>query len=75
MINGLRPSLLPTTLSSLCCLINDCLHDIPSRRPSFSEILTRLQNEVQVEIAGDTEKVAIERRAILQQHRENRKPF
>lgn len=62
----LRPTLPHECLPELKKLILDCLHDQPAMRPTFEEILTRLQSSVRMELIGHDEKPAIERRALLQ---------
>ncbi|OQS05660.1 kinase [Thraustotheca clavata] len=44
--NGLRPSLPSTCLPLRRNLIEDCLQDKPSDRPSFEQVLLRLQGEI-----------------------------
>ncbi|ETW03145.1 TKL/DRK protein kinase [Aphanomyces invadans] len=63
--DGLRPSLPPTCLPRRRQLIQDCLLDHPGSRPTFLEVLHRLQGEVREEIEADAEKLAIDRRALL----------
>ncbi|KAF0683262.1 Aste57867_24694 [Aphanomyces stellatus] len=63
--DGLRPSLPTSCLPKRRRLIQDCLLDHPSSRPTFFEVLHRLQGEVREEIEADAEKLAIDRRALL----------
>ncbi|KAG9414799.1 hypothetical protein AC1031_008214 [Aphanomyces cochlioides] len=63
--DGLRPSLPPTCLPQRRRLIQDCLQDQPGDRPTFLQVLHRLQGEVREEIEADAEKLAIDRRALL----------
>ncbi|RHY61887.1 hypothetical protein DYB30_003214 [Aphanomyces astaci] len=63
--DGLRPSLPSSCLPRRRRLIQDCLLDPPRSRPTFLEVLHRLQGEVREEIEADAEKLAIDRRALL----------
>ncbi|KAF1324081.1 Tkl/drk protein kinase, partial [Globisporangium splendens] len=65
--NNLRPSLPATCLPQRRKLITDCLLDNPASRPTFAEILARLQGAVQLEIEDDATKatLSLERRTLL----------
>lgn len=64
--DNLRPTLPPTCLPSRRALITDCLLADPAQRPTFAQILARLQGPVQREIEEDaTRATAIEPRTLL----------
>lgn len=65
-LHNLRPTLPPTCLATRRKLITDCLLDEPAKRPSFAEILARLQGSVQLEIEEDASRTTLlERRTLL----------
>lgn len=67
--NNLRPTLPPTCLATRRKLITDCLLDEPAKRPSFAEILARLQGPVQLEIEEVASRTTLlERRTLLKKH-------
>ncbi|TDH73083.1 hypothetical protein CCR75_003700 [Bremia lactucae] len=49
---GLRPSVPSSCLPARRKLIQDCLCDIPKHRPTFLQVLCRLQGPVRLEIEG-----------------------
>lgn len=64
--SNLRPSLPASCLPQRRKLITDCLLDNPAKRPTFGEILARLQGAVQLEIENDaTKATTLERRTLL----------
>jgi tRNA A-37 threonylcarbamoyl transferase component Bud32 len=63
---GLRPTLPPTTPESISALISDCWHQEPSRRPTFKQVITRLElAELQI---SPREKLAISEIALNASH-------
>jgi len=42
---GLRPEIPETCSQILCCLMRECWETLPARRPHFSEIVVRLQEQ------------------------------
>lgn len=65
-LHNLRPTLPPTCLATRRKLITDCLLNEPAKRPSFAEILARLQGPVQLEIEEDASRTTLlERRTFL----------
>uniref|UniRef100_A0AAV1U056 Protein kinase domain-containing protein n=1 Tax=Peronospora matthiolae TaxID=2874970 RepID=A0AAV1U056_9STRA len=70
---GLRPSLPSSCLPERRRLIEDCLRDVPARRPTFAQVLSRLQGPVLLEIEGHVAtQPDLERRARLRRHQERR---
>ncbi|CAI5701978.1 unnamed protein product [Peronospora effusa] len=70
---GLRPSLPSSCLPERRKLIEDCLRDIPKRRPTFAQVLSRLQGPVLLEIEGHVAaQPELERRVLLRRHQERR---
>ncbi|RLN86477.1 hypothetical protein BBJ28_00003679 [Nothophytophthora sp. Chile5] len=70
---GLRPSLPSCCLSERRRLIEDCLQGIPSARPTFAQVLARLQGPVRLEIEGHAAaQPELERRVQLLRHQERR---
>ncbi|CAI5743341.1 unnamed protein product [Hyaloperonospora brassicae] len=70
---GLRPSLPPSCLPERRRLIEDCLRDVPARRPTFAQVLSRLQGPVLLEIEGHVAtQPDLERRVRLRRHQERR---
>ncbi|KAK1935192.1 putative serine/threonine-protein kinase drkA [Phytophthora citrophthora] len=70
---GLRPSLPSTCLPERCKLIEDCLRDIPAHRPTFAQVLSRLQGPVLLEIEGHVAaQPELERRVLLRRYQERR---
>jgi tRNA A-37 threonylcarbamoyl transferase component Bud32 len=63
--NKLRPTLPASCLKERRQLIEDCLLDDPRKRPTFAEVLARLQGPVRKEIEGDEDRSTLERRALL----------
>lgn len=50
--DGLRPTIPDTCRPHLRQLIRECLEDEPHKRPTFSEVLARLQGPIREEIVG-----------------------
>ncbi|KAF4324016.1 hypothetical protein BBO99_00002501 [Phytophthora kernoviae] len=70
---GLRPSLPPSCLPERWRLIEDCLRDTPARRPTFAQVLSRLQGPVLQEIEGHVAaQPELERRVLLRRHQERK---
>ncbi|CAH0513197.1 unnamed protein product [Peronospora belbahrii] len=70
---GLRPSVPSTCLPERRKLIEDCLQDTPGRRPTFAQVLSRLQGPVLLEIEGHVAtQPEVERRVLLRRHQERR---
>ncbi|KAG1696232.1 hypothetical protein DVH05_018778 [Phytophthora capsici] len=70
---GLRPSLPSTCLPERRKLIEDCLRDIPAHRPTFAQVLSRLQGPVLLEIEGHVAaQPELERRVLLRRYQERR---
>ncbi|KAI9920927.1 hypothetical protein PsorP6_000612 [Peronosclerospora sorghi] len=70
---GLRPSLPSTCLPQRRRLIEDCLEDLPGCRPTFAQVLSRLQGPVLLEIEGHVAvQPDLERRVLLRRHQERR---
>ncbi|GMF27450.1 unnamed protein product [Phytophthora fragariaefolia] len=70
---GLRPSLPSTCLPERRKLIEDCLRDIPSRRPTFAQVLSRLQGPVLLEIEGHVAaQPEVKRRVLMRRYQERR---
>lgn len=70
---GLRPSLPFSCLSERRKLIEDCLRDTPAHRPTFAQVLSRLQGPVLLEIEGHVAaQPELERRVLLRRYQERR---
>ncbi|KAJ8550393.1 hypothetical protein ON010_g10676 [Phytophthora cinnamomi] len=70
---GLRPSLPSTCLPERRKLIEDCLRDIPAHRPTFAQVLSRLQGPVLLEIEGHVAaQPDVKRRVLLRRYQERR---
>lgn len=70
---GLRPSLPSTCLPERRKLIEACLRDVPRHRPTFLQILSRLQGPVRLEIEGQAAaQPELERRVLLRRCQERR---
>ncbi|ETP34898.1 TKL/DRK protein kinase [Phytophthora nicotianae P10297] len=70
---GLRPSLPSSCLPERRKLIQDCLRDTPVRRPTFAQVLSRLQGPVLLEIEGHVAaQPELERRVLLRRYQERR---
>lgn len=70
---GLRPSLPPTCLPERRKLIEDCLRDVRAHRPTFAQVLSRLQGPVLLEIEGHAAaQPDVKRRVLLQRYQERR---
>ncbi|OWY99584.1 TKL/DRK protein kinase [Phytophthora megakarya] len=70
---GLRPSLPPSCLPERRKLIEDCLRDTPIHRPTFAQVLARLQGPVLLEIEGHVAaQPELERRVLLRRYQERR---
>ncbi|KAG6953578.1 hypothetical protein JG688_00012759 [Phytophthora aleatoria] len=70
---GLRPSLPPSCLPERRKLIEDCLRDIPAHRPTFAQVLSRLQGPVLLEIEGHVAaQPELKRRVLLRRYQERR---
>ncbi|CAI5721334.1 unnamed protein product [Peronospora destructor] len=70
---GLRPSLPSSCLPERRKLIEDCLRDSPGRRPTFAQVLSRLQGPVLLEIEGHVAaQPELKRRVLLRRHQERR---
>ncbi|KAL7686864.1 putative serine/threonine-protein kinase Mps1 [Plasmopara halstedii] len=68
---GLRPSLPSTCHPERRKLIEACLHDVPRHRPTFLQVLSRLQGPVRLEIEGQAAaQPELERRVLLRRCQE-----
>lgn len=66
----LRPTLPSNVPPSRRALIHDCLRDHPKNRPTFAQILARLQGPVHQEIEDAAAQIPIDRRVLRKQKRQ-----